>query len=93
MRATDARTFSGDKAVEAGLRAAAGEAHSAGLNLNLREIEYRRLNHDRDNKAKLYEIGTPDENSPVLYTTNFSLTYFSVEGEVERSKVPTYIRE
>ncbi len=44
------------KAVEQGLRAAAGEAYSAGLNLNLREIEYRRLNHDRDNKAKLYEI-------------------------------------
>ena len=44
------------KAVEAGLRSAAGEAHSAGFNLNLREIEYRRLNHDRDNKAKLYEI-------------------------------------
>jgi capsular exopolysaccharide synthesis family protein len=44
------------RAVEQGLRAAAGEAHSAGLNLNLREIEYRRLNDDRDNKAKLYEI-------------------------------------
>jgi capsular exopolysaccharide synthesis family protein len=43
-------------AVEQGLRAAAREAHSAGLNLNLREIEYRRLNHDRDNKTKLYEI-------------------------------------
>lgn len=44
------------RAVEQGLRGAAGDAHSAGLNLNLREIEYRRLNHDRDNKAKLYEI-------------------------------------
>ena len=43
-------------AVEEGLRAAASEAYSAGLNLNLREIEYRRLNHDRDNKTKLYEI-------------------------------------
>ncbi len=42
-------------------------------------------------EAKLYEIGGPDEKSPVLFTTNFSLTYFSVEGEVERSKVPTYI--
>lgn len=42
-------------------------------------------------EAKLYEIGSPDENSPVIFTTNFSLTYFSVEGEVERSKVPTYI--
>ena len=42
-------------------------------------------------ETKLYEIGNPDENSPVLFTTNFSLTYFSVEGEVERSKVPAYI--
>lgn len=41
--------------------------------------------------AKLYEIGNVTENSPVLFTTNFALTYFSVEGEVERSKVPCYI--
>jgi acetyl-CoA decarbonylase/synthase complex subunit gamma len=41
--------------------------------------------------AKLYEIGAVTENSPVLFTTNFSLTYFSVESEVERSKVPTFI--
>lgn len=41
--------------------------------------------------AKLYEIGEPGENSPVLFTTNFSLTYFSVESEVERSKIPSYI--
>ncbi len=42
-------------------------------------------------EAKLYEIGSPNENSPVLFTTNFSLTYFSVQGEVERSKVPAWI--
>ena len=42
-------------------------------------------------EAKLYEVGAVNENSPVLFTTNFSLTYFSVEGEVERSKVPCYI--
>ena len=41
--------------------------------------------------AKLYEIGDVTEDSPVLFTSNFSLTYFSVAGEVERSKVPTYI--
>ena len=41
--------------------------------------------------AKLYEVGDVNENSPVLFTTNFSLTYFSVQGEVERSKVPSYI--
>ena len=44
------------QSVEQGLRSAAGDAHSAGFDLNLREIEYRRLNRDRDNKAKLYEI-------------------------------------
>ena len=42
-------------------------------------------------ESKLYEIGDVTENSPVMFTTNFALTYFSVEGEVERSKVPCYI--
>jgi len=41
--------------------------------------------------AKLYEVGNVSENSPVMFTTNFSLTYFCVEGEVERSKLPAYI--
>jgi len=39
----------------------------------------------------LYEIGTPDENAPVLVTTNFSLTYFTVEGDVEASRVPAWV--
>ncbi|MFC2006265.1 acetyl-CoA decarbonylase/synthase complex subunit gamma [Chloroflexota bacterium] len=39
----------------------------------------------------IYEIGNPDENSPVLITTNFSLTYFIVSGEIEGSKVPCYL--
>ncbi len=39
----------------------------------------------------IYEIGDPDENSPVLITTNFSLTYFIVSGEMESSKVPSYL--
>jgi len=38
-----------------------------------------------------YEIGNPDENSPVLVTTNFALTYFIVTGEVEGSKVPAWL--
>lgn len=42
-------------------------------------------------EAKLYEIGNVNVNSPVLFTTNFSLTYFCVESEVERSKIPAYI--
>jgi len=42
-------------------------------------------------EAKLYEIGNVHANSPVMFTTNFSLTYFCVEAEVERSKIPAYI--
>ncbi len=39
----------------------------------------------------IYEIGGPDENSPVLITSNFSLTYFLVSGYIETSKVPSYL--
>jgi acetyl-CoA decarbonylase/synthase complex subunit gamma len=39
----------------------------------------------------IYEIGNPDENSPVFVTTNFALTYFIVSGEIEGSKVPAYL--
>ncbi len=39
----------------------------------------------------IYEIGTPKEDSPVLVTTNFALTYFIVSGEVEGSKVPAWL--
>ena len=39
----------------------------------------------------IYEIGSPDENSPVLVTTNFALTYFIVSGEIEGSRVPTWL--
>ena len=39
----------------------------------------------------IYEINGPDENSPVLITTNFSLTYFIVSGEIEGSRVPSWL--
>ena len=39
----------------------------------------------------IYEVGNPDENSPILVTTNFALTYFIVSGEIEGSKVPTWL--
>ncbi len=42
-------------------------------------------------EAKLHEVGQPDENSPVMFTTNFSLTYYTVEGEVEASRIASYI--
>ena len=40
---------------------------------------------------KLYPIGKVNQGSPVLVTTNFSLSYFTVLGEVEASKIPAYI--
>ena len=39
----------------------------------------------------IYPITGPDENSPVLITCNFSLTYFIVSGEIEGSKVPSWL--
>lgn len=42
-------------------------------------------------ESRLYAIGDVREDSPVLFTTNFSLTYYTVEGEVESSRIPAYI--
>lgn len=42
-------------------------------------------------EQKIYKIGEPTANSPLLLTTNFSLTYFIVAGEVENSKVPSWL--
>ena len=39
----------------------------------------------------IYEIGGPNENSPVLLSSNFSLTYFIVSGEIEGSRVPSWL--
>lgn len=42
-------------------------------------------------EAGVHRVGEPSEKSPLLITTNFSLTYYTVEGDVESSKVPTNI--
>ena len=42
-------------------------------------------------EQKIYKIGEPSYDSPLFITTNFSLTYFIVSGEVENSKVPSYL--
>ena len=42
-------------------------------------------------KEGVYEIGGPGEDSPVLITSNFSLTYFIVTGETETSRVPAWL--
>lgn len=42
-------------------------------------------------EPKVYEIGAVTKDSPVYVTTNFSLTYYTVEGEISSSKIPSYI--
>ncbi len=39
----------------------------------------------------LYPINNPKEASPLLVTSNFSLTYFIVSGEMEASRVPSWL--
>ena len=39
----------------------------------------------------IYEFGEPTADSPLLTTTNFSLTYFSVAGEIDASGVPSWL--
>lgn len=39
----------------------------------------------------LYEINNPKPEDPVLVTTNFSITYFSVANEVESSGQPAWL--
>ena len=42
-------------------------------------------------EPKLYAIGEPDRNSPIFVTTNFSLTYFLVSGEIENSGINAWL--
>jgi acetyl-CoA decarbonylase/synthase complex subunit gamma len=42
-------------------------------------------------EEKIYEIGEPTAESPVLITSNWALTYFIVASEVEGSKVPSWL--
>lgn len=39
----------------------------------------------------IYPVNGPDEYSPVVITCNFALTYFIVNGEIEGSRVPTWL--
>jgi len=40
---------------------------------------------------KVYPIGNPSAESPVFVTTNFSLTYFMVSGEIENAGISAHL--
>lgn len=42
-------------------------------------------------EEKYYEIGEPDENAPVLITSNWALTYFIVSSAIEATKIPSFL--
>ena len=42
-------------------------------------------------KPGLYEIGKPDEKSPLLVTGNFALTYYLVKDDVEKAKLNAWL--
>jgi CO dehydrogenase/acetyl-CoA synthase gamma subunit (corrinoid Fe-S protein) len=43
-------------------------------------------------KQDLYPINEPNEHSPIFFTTNFSLTYFTVRADIEKSKMPVWLQ-
>jgi acetyl-CoA decarbonylase/synthase complex subunit gamma len=42
-------------------------------------------------EPKVYAIGEPSPDSPIFVTTNFSLTYFVVSGEIENSGISAWL--
>lgn len=60
--------------VETGIRSALDEATRNGLNLNLREIEYQRLNRERENNSKLYTL-VLERTTETNLTRRFSSTH------------------
>jgi len=59
--------------------------------LTLRQNIYTDPQKPLQVEPKVYPIGQTNEESPVLVTTNFSLTYYTVLGEIEASKIPSYL--
>lgn len=93
-----------DDAVEEALFAATFIAKYGGIIIlselegyNLFPLALQRMNIYTDPQRPMttaegiYEINNPHENSPVIITSNFSLTYFIVSSEIESSRVPTWL--
>ncbi|HNU35719.1 MAG TPA: acetyl-CoA decarbonylase/synthase complex subunit gamma, partial [Methanomassiliicoccales archaeon] len=43
-------------------------------------------------KPDLYPVNNPGPDAPLLFTTNFSLTFFTVMSDLEKSKVPVWLQ-
>ncbi|HIP84407.1 MAG TPA: acetyl-CoA decarbonylase/synthase complex subunit gamma [Methanothermococcus okinawensis] len=59
--------------------------------LTLRQAIYTDPRKPQTVEPGLYPIGNPDENSPVIMTTNFSLTFYTVTGDFEKDGVTCWL--
>ncbi len=59
--------------------------------LVLRQNIYTDPQRPMQAEAKIYAINNPGPDAPFFVTTNFSLTYFIVAGEIEGGKMPAYL--
>jgi len=67
------------------------EVYSMMETLTLRMNIYADPRVNPTTEPKIYTFGTPNENSPLLITSNFALTYFAVAGDIENAKVSCYL--
>ena len=67
------------------------DAASAYPLLTLRQNIYTDPQKPIQVEPKLYPLGDPTPEAPVFVTTNFSLTYFVVSGEIENSGISAWL--
>ena len=59
--------------------------------LTLRQSLYSDPTVEPSVEAKVYSVGTPDKDSPLIVTTNFALTYYSVSKDLEGAGISAHI--
>jgi acetyl-CoA decarbonylase/synthase complex subunit gamma len=64
---------------------------SARAALTLRQNIYTDPQKPIQMNPGLYRIGSPGKDAPVLMTVNFSLTFFTLEGYLEATRIPCFM--
>jgi acetyl-CoA decarbonylase/synthase complex subunit gamma len=59
--------------------------------LTLRQSVYTDPRRPQEVDSGIYEFGEVNKDSPVVLTTNFSLTYYTVEGDLKSAKATCYL--
>ena len=64
---------------------------SAKAALTLRQNIYTDPQKPIQMNPGIYRVGTPKKDAPVLMTVNFSLTFFTLQGYLEATRMPCYM--